>query len=385
MYSLQFTLKQHTPLIHFQHHQAGATLRASEVKPKLDRFILMKLGKEASPELTDYEQIYKNGFDVAKKNKWLVGDGTHPALDYKMRIDIIDSKANNYYYFESRIRDDLKIKIENKIKEELKLPNLTLVAPAPYFANNDKRSHGEYNKMRIGVINSGNILLEVQTKSSEIKDLIKKHFSRFISIDNFGARQSKGFGSFTENDCKLNSYREILCSHYKFCKAITNKPLNSINDVFDKIDNFYRKLKNKVPNESKIKEYFLEQGIEWEKDFISKTVAQSKEYKTNNDIKYIRALLGLADIYDYQQIDIKVKICDVQNDELKRIERFKSPITFKVLDKNIFIVSNVTDIKQILNKEFIFYVGEKPEEAIRSQKIKTPLTFDFVDFLNQNI
>ena len=42
MYKLEFTLKQHTPIIHFQHDQDGATLRASEVKPKLDRFIYSK-------------------------------------------------------------------------------------------------------------------------------------------------------------------------------------------------------------------------------------------------------------------------------------------------------------------------------------------------------
>ena len=40
MKTLKVTLKQHTPLIHFQHDQYGATLRASEVKPKLDRFII---------------------------------------------------------------------------------------------------------------------------------------------------------------------------------------------------------------------------------------------------------------------------------------------------------------------------------------------------------
>lgn len=44
MKTLKVTLKQHTPLIHFQHDQYGATLRASEVKPKLDKFILERLG-----------------------------------------------------------------------------------------------------------------------------------------------------------------------------------------------------------------------------------------------------------------------------------------------------------------------------------------------------
>ena len=45
MYKLEFELEQHTPIIHFQARDAGATLRASEVKPKLDKFILTQIGK----------------------------------------------------------------------------------------------------------------------------------------------------------------------------------------------------------------------------------------------------------------------------------------------------------------------------------------------------
>ena len=44
---LELKLRAQTPLIHFQHAQVGATLRASEVKPKLDKFIIGKLRKEA--------------------------------------------------------------------------------------------------------------------------------------------------------------------------------------------------------------------------------------------------------------------------------------------------------------------------------------------------
>lgn len=35
MNQLTAILKQHTPMIHFQHNESGATLRASEVKPLL--------------------------------------------------------------------------------------------------------------------------------------------------------------------------------------------------------------------------------------------------------------------------------------------------------------------------------------------------------------
>ena len=38
-FKIKFTLKQHTPIIHFQSEQAGATLRATELKPKLDKFL----------------------------------------------------------------------------------------------------------------------------------------------------------------------------------------------------------------------------------------------------------------------------------------------------------------------------------------------------------
>ncbi len=39
-YKLTFKLKQHTPIIHFRYDQTGATLRATELKPKLDKFVL---------------------------------------------------------------------------------------------------------------------------------------------------------------------------------------------------------------------------------------------------------------------------------------------------------------------------------------------------------
>jgi len=42
-FKVEFTLKQHTPLIHFQSDQSGATLRATELKPKLDRFLIEKV------------------------------------------------------------------------------------------------------------------------------------------------------------------------------------------------------------------------------------------------------------------------------------------------------------------------------------------------------
>ena len=63
-----YHLQQQTPMIHFQHDEPGACLRASEVKPKLDRFLLKQLGDGIKPE-------------------WKIG--TTEALDYKMRSQVV--------------------------------------------------------------------------------------------------------------------------------------------------------------------------------------------------------------------------------------------------------------------------------------------------------
>ena len=49
MKQLTFTLEQHTPMLHFHASQQGATLRATDVKPRFDRWLI--------------EKVWKNDFD----------------------------------------------------------------------------------------------------------------------------------------------------------------------------------------------------------------------------------------------------------------------------------------------------------------------------------
>ena len=69
-----YFLEQQTPMIHFQSSEAGATLRASEVKPKLDKFLIKQLG----------DGDYEKGIEKAKEKGWIIGG--YPALNYKMRF-----------------------------------------------------------------------------------------------------------------------------------------------------------------------------------------------------------------------------------------------------------------------------------------------------------
>lgn len=49
MYRLSFELVQHTSIIHFQADYQGATLRVSEVKPKLDKYLLKCFRRDKAP------------------------------------------------------------------------------------------------------------------------------------------------------------------------------------------------------------------------------------------------------------------------------------------------------------------------------------------------
>lgn len=53
-YSRSYILKQQTPMLHFQYNEQGVCLRASEVKPKLDRFIIKWLERKSIQIPTDW-------------------------------------------------------------------------------------------------------------------------------------------------------------------------------------------------------------------------------------------------------------------------------------------------------------------------------------------
>ncbi len=98
-FQITFTLKQHTPLIHFQHDQQGATLRATELKPKLDRFIIEKCLEELdNPKVKfnhpeEARNIFKtialskgNNFKHYKPEwkEWLIGKGKKKIVSFTM-------------------------------------------------------------------------------------------------------------------------------------------------------------------------------------------------------------------------------------------------------------------------------------------------------------
>lgn len=335
-FKVKFTLKQHTPIIHFQSDQSGATLRATELKPKFDRFLI--------------SYVFKN--KKSEYQKYLI-DKEKDALDYKVKI-----------YNQANIISTPKAYVNIK-KETDKT-----VYQAPYFADVNK-----------SILANIAIKVEFFSFDTELLEIIDRYKDHFFIYENFGTRQNKGFGSFIRSDIEDKKINEILSQHENPYFSLGG--YRDYQEAFSKIDIFYKKLKMGVNNpylKSLLFRYMcVTHNIGWEKKFIKKSFPevvhgdhQPAVCSDDKEYRYIRAVLGLAEHNEFrpeigkQQVKIKSKD--------KSIERFKSPLTFKVFNQKIYILFN-NSYKEILDKEFSFTLNKKEET------LKTPQDFDMYRFL----
>lgn len=299
-FTLTFHLQQHTPIIHFQHEQEGATLRASEMKPKLDKFILTLMGGETNVP-----------------DKWFVGGKNRqfPALDYKIKIQPIAASAQ-------------------PIGEKFPL----------FFGNMHKEGDTGFKEKQFKK-SSTELIVEVFCLQKMLLTKIGDCFQEFIFKHNFGTRQGKGFGSFTvakggttytpsnlrkfkvqaRDTQQLFSYIELF---YKTLRSGCNGVKNPQTHRFER--DFYAK--------PLIFAYAKENGVQWEKRAIKQTyypnILSDQQIKHNNpDVltfngtrHIVKDLLGLSSEEEWK-LPYKKKITkeSISGD----IDRFKSPITFK--------------------------------------------------------
>ena len=347
MYRHYFTLKQHTPIIHFQHDQHGASLRASELKPKLDQFIINKNGGE--------KKLRK------EHPEWFIND-EHPALNYKVRIEA--SKPQN-----------VKMHEKNKNgKWETSFPT--------FFANMGKPTKEEL----INFTFFSSIELKITSFNPDILSQIESLFGEFLFNTNFGTRQSKGFGSFFIVDLNIENQPYLNNTFLSVNKSFI---LNH-EDIFNIINYYYQRLKSGINYSNHYKHSFLklylsDQNIMWEKKWLKeKFIGLEKD----NEEKYFgRAMLGLVgnysfinprerregEVYPDHKIDIEVKS--------EIIDRFKSPITFKPIEFSnewrIYIIPGEVP-EEMTNKEFEFLSEGK------IHRIKTPKkVIDIKDLINK--
>ena len=416
MNTLTIKLKQHTPLIHFQHDQEGATLRASEVKPRLDKYILTQLGGG------DYEK----GKAEAKAKGLLVGKGDHPALDYKMRIEVSKPTKRDEFLFASYLKKDRIVELGNK--------GINAFSNTPFFAqekeNAKVKGKNEWDKIGKKGLLWDDVSMNIFSLNTNIVSCLEKHISNFFICTNFGTRSDKGFGSFTvasingktdnipNND---NGYIKAFKTFYEFCYK-----RRSSRNTFSEIKDDYQRLKSGTNFGNYKKSLLFCYAVErmkdnprWEKrhfkqvmspklreeDSVLKTnrnsnnqfnapIADSSGEQNWRDIPntyhyvYLRAMLGLAEQFEFQ---LKGKfdkaIVNVDGGEIKR---FQSPIFFKIIDGNIYLLGN--EPNAIFNKQlhFSYKVKKEGEEKllpIDNDELLTPSSSEFSlsDFLRYAI
>lgn len=343
MFKATITLKQHTPIIHFQHDQEGATLRATEVKPKLDRFLIEKTGKAWK----DIDSAWKVGGGVEKQQ----------ALNYKIKIEIDPGKI---------LSRDIETERYDHRKQEMVEEKHPL-----FFANIKEENPKRFTET------SESIQLTIFSFNKNLLEFIKDHLDSFFLYHNFGTRQSKGFGNFlTENISFPKTF-------YSF--SIPSKDLRV---VFGTIELFYKTLRSGLNGTSMpdgsvsfLKEFYMkpliwqyafDAKVNWEKrgiklkyfgNFLQKQQYRKEDknkddrYKKNekiedfeptplhwdqSDSKIVRDWLGLSTEQAWRgypgakgQATVSKIHIDEQGKELKKdnaIARMKSPLLFKPVE-----------------------------------------------------
>ncbi len=426
-----YTLIAETPMIHFQHDQTGATLRATEVKPKLDRYLL----KCAESDKIDQETL----------QSWLIKGNS----DGEKKKDKMHDRKNFCY----------KMRIERKGRPDDS--QITLDDCKFYFGN-----QGNGNKKEL-VFN--NCELKIICFIPALREFIDKHIGDFFALHNFGTRQTKGFGGFridSQDDKDIATAIEKSGCFY-FYADMSEEDQQSIKKRMDHALSVYSVMKNglNLLNRRYIKGFSMRRYFEdsqknqtgSDKAFIKSKIIKTLPDKTDRNPErsihspyanhlFIRALLGLAEQYEfrddlrncggYTYVNAKGKLVQVWNpvgvavincptkedgtpdvtwdraetnmktivDALKKkaeIQRFASPVLIKIYKNRIYFLFN-DSYKMMLNKMFLFIAFNKPDkntvyyESIETSLsehhyIKTPAEFNvkefianFVRYFNQN-
>jgi hypothetical protein len=419
MYKLEFTLKQHTPIIHFQHDQDGATLRATEVKPKLDRFLIEKMGGK--------EKVNKSWFNNFEKG----------SLDYKLMIFAEDKPT--FYWISSN--PDSKDTSFKKGKDNDRINNANkdgsvYLNKTQYFGDNQyiDKNEKEWKNIRKG-IKYDKVRLKITVLHDELRKEIQNSLDQFFCLHNFGTRQSKGFGCFLPliDDDSIAKYLIDDVNIKGVFQIKSNKTFDlKIQDISSKYSLLKMGKGAKTGNYEKSKLWLFlckDKEISWEKRKIKIHLLKNdktlftKMYTENSPMRlspnseiseegpkakdhfYIRALMGLAEQFEFLQFNddgkidfknrIQVKVKDTLNnsldDRLKElaVDRFGSPLRFLVTQSSIFLVAY--DIPSILyeytnpvtnenvNREFQFIIDNMATE--NNFNLKVPQNFDLCAFI----
>jgi hypothetical protein len=369
-FKLEFTLKQHTPIIHFQSEQKGATLRATELKPKLDKFLIE----------------YAFGDDFDRYKSFLIGYESVKKLKKR------EPKKSD---FDDKLAFDYKVKISvdsNKIENiEKRNPRTGREIKNPLFFGN--MGDGDVHKKRF--ILSKKIMISFFSFNRILLDSINNNFEAFLANTNFGTRQSKGFGSFyieTKDfnsslvkatvyffDSTPNQYQEDINLFYSFLRSginVVNFRTKESRFYAKALSFMYAKEHNMTWDKKAIKQKYFQRDLKQQQNRYRQK-ENCLNYNSNNEY-LIRDLFGLSSEQRWMSYRANISKEHNEKNKNKKIERFKSPIIFKPIIEHdrvkVYFWAD-SNIKAFLDKEFVIKNNKRGD-----LKLSTPSTFSFEEF-----
>lgn len=366
MFAKTYHLCQHTMLIHFQagyEDGENVCLRASEVKPKLDRFLTAHLRKDGEIPSKWIQSKAVNGIDIAYRYRMMLTADT---------VECINANDIPKIFYANMGRDTVK---------------------------------------KNAVIFPDGVQLKIICMIPELADKIDSLIGEFFAVTNFGTMQNKGFGSFTVDGKDVDVVKALKAQYgAKSCYYIDVRQkglqLPVQRNIFDTIRQFYSVMKS--GSRTPYHRSFIYQYMHDEKNKSSKNIGNEKakmklegvspnlvtnprvkarleregdEFLTQRNLKhyYVRALLGVGGQIRYKTEDNGFEIVTISHVN-EKIERANSPIFFKVVENKIYIVAGRINQK-LLNEEFKFY--NKRQRAF--VKLSVPAEFDIDDFINNYV
>lgn len=337
MEALVVHLKQHSPLLHFQYSHYGATLRVSEVKPKLDKF----LKKKFPPDVWD-------------------------------RYKIKDTEALNYKLSISADEQDLDENVFMKISSDRNDQGKFETTSFPFVLINMGGKESKEELVNFSFYSK--VTLTFLSKKEGLLKMIQPHLDAFFALHNFGNRQDKGFGSFYRLDADSSQFEKAIKESYKggpiYKKEVSNA--SSFYDLFNSLEKDYKKLKS--GKQGSLKEYAQKKGIEWEK-----TAIKNKQIGSNipQNACYLRAVLGVTNAMPYPR---KEQIVKIDSDEVKR---FASPILFKIFNNAVYAFSQSEIPLPIERKKFTFSITDEDTGVPLKEAFNLSVpSFDLKNFMS---
>lgn len=362
----EYKLVQHTPLIHFQHSEPHACLRATEVKPKLDRFLIEQLEKD-------------DRFGDGRWKKWFVGDGSQQSFDYMMRITPNSEQVDRTQSIERAIA-----------RAEHRPPNVSLHEIHKNYFGNMASGNNIQDTIREtfkeSLFYKDGLTLTIRCFIPELLTFIDEHIRGFFMMHNFGTRQRKGFGSFTVDiSTEPNAPKGFdlvgkYCPNAYYCKLDGNVNADALLDAVWVISAFLRSGFNR--GEGNYVRGFVFRYFQREKNPLANDKAFVKQqvlhnvyneatrgehlhpYGNNVRYRYVRGLLGTNENSRFCRAprggtreDRTVHNIYIHSAE--GVERFPSPLLFKPIGKFVFILPQKMP-DEIFGSEF--YVLEKNQE-----------------------